>query len=221
MTASSPAAENPAMQAEPPATLLEAHDQISHLSRQLRELTATHDALRAGIRHELGQLVRFRWVRPGDADKILTKFRIERLPRRFIVGAAVPVTVVLCSPDEDYAIRGAERLILDETRNLRDGRLRSRTGRALLGPASSAIDVEVVLPVDPDGTSRRPRFEVEANIQVAVEVTSSRLNTAWTAARQRLLTDLARLRLIRVDTKAIRRIWTYDVETGGWYDPDE
>ncbi|MCW6005376.1 hypothetical protein K1W54_12400 [Micromonospora sp. CPCC 205371] len=220
MTVSIPAAKSPAAEVGLPTTLLEAHDKITTLNRQLRELTATHDASRTGIRRELHQLVRFNWVRPRDADKILTKFRIEKLPRRFVVGAAVPVAVVLCSPDDDYATRGARRLMLDETLELRDVALHARTGRAVLGTPSSAIDIEGVEPVEPDGTSRRPRFRVEAIVQAAVEVTSSRVNTTWTAARPRLLADLARLRLLHIDTKSIRRVWTYDVATGGWYDPD-
>ncbi|MFV2102143.1 hypothetical protein [Micromonospora sp. LOL_024] len=221
MAVSMPAVGSPAVEAGLPASLIEAHEQISHLDRQLRELTAAHDALRDGIRRELHQLVCLNWVRPADADKILTMFRIEKLPRRFIVGADVPVSLVLCSPDGDYAQRGARRLIFDDMRRLRDARLRARTGRAVLGPASNAIDIAKIESVASDGTSRRPQFRVKAILQVAVEVTHSRVTSAWPAARPRLLADLARLRLINVDTTAIRRLWTYDVATGRWYDPDQ
>lgn len=191
--------------------VLDPHAEIRRLTEQLAALTTAHDALRAGIYHELTTLVARRWVRSRDADDILTRFGLPKLARRFAVGADVPVTVTLCAPDERYAARGARRLIIDDLRRLRDARPQPRPIRDVLDTVDDTIQITKVVALDAEDTARRPRLRVAATVSLAVTVDSRRANTVWTAARPRLQADLARLRLIHADTNHITKTWINEV----------
>jgi len=194
-----------------PASLAEARTQIRDLSQQLADLSDRHNAVLTGIRQELHTLVGFRWVRPADADKILAKFGLPRLPRRFVVGATVPVTVLVCAPDRYHAERGAVRLIRDDVRRLRDATLRAYPKRDMYDPDGDTVRIDHANTPDPDRSGKRPRFDVHAIVRLALIVDSTRANTVWPAARHRLLADLARLRLTHPNLREVAKSWVYEV----------
>jgi len=197
--------------ADLPASLAEAHTQIGDLSQRLTELSHQHNAVLERIYQELHTLVGFRWVRPADADKILAGFGLPRLPRRFVVGATVPVTVGVCASDQYYAERGAVRLIRDDLRRLRDATLRARPRRDVYDPEDDTVRIDHIVTPDPDRSGERPRFEVHAIVHLAVTLDSTRANTVWPPARRRLLADLARLRLTHPNLRAVAKSWVYEV----------
>jgi hypothetical protein len=160
----------------------------------------------------LTTLVARRWVRPRDADQILTRFGLPRLPHCYTAGADVPVTLVLCAPDADFAARGALRLIADDLRNLRDARRQARTRHGVDNPYEDTIHLTGVKPLDrSDPADGRPLVLIRGLVRLAVHVDSRRATTVWLQARQRLAADLARLCLVRTDPGKIANSWVDDL----------
>jgi hypothetical protein len=147
-----------------------------------------------------------RWsaAEPGRVD-------IPRLPRRFVVGATVPVTVVVCAPDRYCAERGALRLIRDDVRRLGDARLRAYPKRDVYDPDGDTVSIDHAATPAPDRSGKRPRFEVHAVVRLALIVDGTRANTVWPAALHRLLADLARLRLTHPNLRGVAKSWVYEV----------
>lgn len=188
------------------------HAEIDRLRQQLAQLTTAHETLRAGIQRELTTLVARRWVRPSDAEKILTRFGLPKLPHCYTAGADVAVTLVLCAPDVEFARRGALRLIADDLRNLRDARRQAPTRHGVDDPQEDTIHLTGVTPLNRcDPADGRPLFRIRAFVRLAVHIDSPRACGVWPQARRLLRADLARLRLVRTHPDKITGVWVTDL----------
>ena len=185
------------------------HDAVASLNEVLAADEAAH---RAGIRMHVRQLVQQRVIAGTVANATLIRLGIAPLRDRFLVGARLPVTVMLCAPDRDRAQQDAAGLIVAALKSVRVGYLRSRTPvpRPARLPAVEAVTATRVLnQVRNPRLPSRPVFTVAATVLLGVTLAGTDRDTAWAQAHQQLSAELSALRplQVRLHVEELSKTW--------------
>jgi hypothetical protein len=190
-------------------TTITHHDAVASLNEALAAAEAAHPA---GIRMQMRHLVQQRVIAGTVANATLARLGIAPLRDRFLVGARLPVTVMLCAPKPDRAQYDAAGLIVAALKPLRVGYLRGRTPvpRPARRPAVEAVTATRVLnQVRNPRLPSRPVFTVAATVLLGVTLAGTDRDTAWAQAHQQLSAELSALRAlqVRLHVEALSKTW--------------
>ena len=178
----------------------------------LNEALAADAAHSAGIRMHMRYLVQQRVIAGTVANATLTRLGIAPLRDRFIVGARLPVTVILCAPNPDRAQQDAAGLIVTALKPVRAGYLRSHTPtpRPTRRPAVESVTATRVLnQARNTRLPSRPVFTVAATVLLGATLAGTDRDTAWAQAHQQLSAELSALRSlqVRLHVAALSKTW--------------
>lgn len=185
------------------------HDATALLNEVLAAAEASH---RAGIRMHMRHLVQQRMIAGTVANATLTRLGIAPLQDRFLVGARLPVTVMLCAANPDRAQQDAAGLIVAALKSVRMGYLRGRTPTPCPArhPAVEAVTATRVLKqLRNPRLPKRPVYTVAATVLLGVTLAGTDRDTAWAQAHQQLSTELSALRplQVRLHVAALSKTW--------------
>ena len=185
------------------------HDATASLNEALTAAEAAHPA---EIRMHMRHLVQQRVIAGTVANATLTRLGITPLRDRFLIGARLPVTVMLCAPNPDRAQQDAAGLIVTALKSIRVGYLRSHTPvvHPARRPAVEAVTATRVL-----NQARNPRlpsrpvFTVAATVLLGATLAGTHRDTAWAQAHQQLSAELNALRplQVRLHVAALSKTW--------------